>query len=80
MKLEKTKAEIDVYGEKVILSLPSVEAWERYQKRMKDGKVSEFKAAIDFIIEAGMSKNIANQLELPHIREVIEFLSGVKKK
>lgn len=80
MKLIKTVAEIDVYGEKVKLTLPSVSMWEEYQEKMIKGEVSEFRATQDFLVKCGMSEELVKEIELPHFRELVDFLSGVKKK
>ena len=79
MKLERTVAEIEIYGESVKLTLPSVSMWEEYQEIMRKGDVSEFKASQDFLVKCGVPEKIVHDLELAHIGELINFLSGVKK-
>jgi hypothetical protein len=79
MELEKTVAEIKVYGESVKLTLPSVSMWEEYQEVMKAGELSEFKASQDFLVKCGMPSELVKELELAHIGKLINFLSGVKK-
>jgi hypothetical protein len=80
MKLVKTEAEIDVYGEVVKLTLPSLAMWEKYQDAIREGKVTEFKATEDFLADCGFPKEMYKQLELGHISDIVNMLSGIKKK
>jgi hypothetical protein len=80
MKLTRTKSKVDVYGEVVELTIPSLKLWEQYQDVIRKGEVTEFKATEDFLFQCGMPRKLYKSLELEHVSDLVNHLSGIKKK
>lgn len=80
-KLERTKIEFDIYGEKFSVSRPTGGQLEDYFAAINAVAPEEANNyARQFLVSLGFTEKAARDLELPHIAQVFEQLTGVGKK
>jgi hypothetical protein len=83
MKLEfkKRLLEIDLYGEAITMSFPTVSQFKGYQKKLKEaGADGEVDTMLEFLCDLGLPKDKMDEMEPDHLKQVLEVLSGSKKK
>lgn len=83
MKLEfkKRKLDIDLYGEAVEMQFPTVKQYKDYQEKIKSAdKDRDYQIMIDFMIELGLPADKIDDMEPEHLGQIMETLSGSKKK
>jgi len=79
LKLEKRKLSVDVYGEKENLLFPSVRQQKAYLEELLKEGADEIALTSKYFTDLGMSEKSIESLELPHMYEVLEVISGQKK-
>ena len=81
LKLQRTKLEIDVYGESYNLRRPTVEEQDNYGKEVKNLKENEQTAVlISLIDKCGLPKKIQLGMEAQHLLQVVSALMPTEKK
>jgi hypothetical protein len=79
LKLEKRELKLDVYGKVENLIFPSVKQQQAYLKELLADDANEVEATSKYFVELGMSNDSIDVLELAHMYEVLEVISGQKK-
>lgn len=85
LKLERTVIKAEIYGQQVSLSRPkfgkalALESELSKLQEAKDiqGQISLMKG---FLAECGCPSELVDELEIEHLSQLIEVLSGSKKK
>lgn len=82
MKLEKTKVELEIYGEKVAMKLPTYKEATEYRTELNALPTSSDAAEVikKFLVAMGLPEAMFDQLEMNHVTEVLEFILAPKKK
>lgn len=81
MKLEKRVLEIEYGEEKLTLKYPTVlqiKEMTKKQQKIKD-PVDNVDIILDLLVELGMPKEIATELEQRHLESIMEVLIDSKK-
>jgi hypothetical protein len=82
MKLEKTKLQIEIYGEQLELRAPNY--LEASEYRMALNNLSEKSEATEiikgFLIKLGLTEAVFNSLEMGHVQDILEYVLTPKKK
>jgi hypothetical protein len=79
LKLERTKLKIDLYGEIIEASKPTygeVEALERELKEAKEDQPKITAVVKGFLGRSGID---ASKVEVEHLFQIIELITGKKK-
>lgn len=80
-KLERTKIEFDIYGEKFQVTRPSGGRLEAFFESLNDAQPEDVTAMTrTFLVGLGFSEEILKELEYDHLRQVMDQLTGVGKK
>lgn len=82
MKLERTKIELELYGEVFNLRKPTFKEAREYREELtKLGSESDATVVIEsFLEKMGLPKEKFQDLEFDHVNEIMEFLLISKKK
>jgi hypothetical protein len=81
LKIEKTKVEIELYGEAYSLSRPTVRQSQDYGKKVKDASDQETSdLVIDLLDSCGLPKKVTLDMEMEHLEMVIGALIPSSKK
>lgn len=81
-KFTRTIKEYEIYDTVVSLKTPLFTQLEDFEAKMKEIKddPKEVKLLLsEFLFQVGLDQSVFNQMELPHIFELIEDLCGKKK-
>lgn len=81
MELLRKNIELTVYGEKFDLKKPTALEAAEFKKSITgvEDDVLLVKIAIDFISSIGLRKEVAEQLDLGELQQVIEYITSKKK-
>lgn len=80
MKLELVKRvlELNLYGEKIEVSIPIVSQFKAYLKALEAENVDEFEEMIKFLVTLGLPREKIENMESGHLLKVIEAVSNPK--
>lgn len=78
MKFQKSELKIDIYGQEVTLSFPTIMQLKELDKKATKKGADEIGESISFLEKLGLPKHIAEELEPQHFKDIIEALT-VKK-
>lgn len=81
LKLTKTKLKFDVYGDTVECVRPSLKdtlEMEQKMKECKDDSQKIVEVILDFLSKQGFSKSLLESMEMGHLMQVIEVITGKK--
>jgi len=83
MKLEfkKRELELDIYGELVKMSFPTVSQFRVYQEKLShcSKDTDAFSLMTELLAELGLKKELIDGMEPEHLNLVMDTISGVKK-
>lgn len=81
MKLEfkRRELEINLYGKLVKMSFPNVSQFKKYQDELGKSE-NEVEIMLNFLTELGLDRKDIDDMEPEHLRQIIEVISGSKKK
>ena len=68
-----------IRGEEVSLNIPSAKKLAQHYDSTKDESINPIDASIDFIIDCGMDKKLANLLQPMELRAITDVLAGKLK-
>ena len=80
---QKTKVTVKIYGEEFSLMKPTVEQVEFIQSNNSDKEKSEkevFDDICKFLEILGMPSEFSKKMEIDHLLQLIEYLSGAFKE
>ena len=81
MKLVKSILELEVYGEKVELRKPTFKEAQSYRDELiklgESGDATE--VMVNFLEKLGLKKEIFDSLELAHVNQIMDLVTGSKK-
>lgn len=78
MKFVKSVLSFDVYGKSVEVRFPTVKEVRLFQEKMKD-KGDELTNTIEYLSVLGLPKEVAENMEMDHLQQIIESLISQKK-
>lgn len=82
MKLEKTKFQIEIYGQQIELRAPNYLEASEYRQALTNltEKAEATEIIKGFLGKLGLSEDVFNSLEMGHVQEILEFVLTPKKK
>lgn len=78
MEITRSKLKLKLYGEDYEMSFPTISKWREYQNKITKGDVDEITAAIGFLCDLGLPKDVCEDVELEHLNQIISAF--VQKK
>ena len=82
MKITRTVIEVEIYGEAVKLKRPNYKETQDYRENLK--KLAEHEDAgpvmKSFLVKMGLPEGLFEELEMTHISDILDLISGSKKK
>lgn len=76
----RTKLSVNIYGQELKLTKPTILQSESLSEKMKGIKQEEqFPLMLDFLKDCGLPIELAKQLEIEHFTQLVELLVGKKK-
>ena len=76
MDLSSTVLSLKWNGDEYKVKYPSVKAHMLYSKTLKEKKGKEGECLIDFLESLGLPKKVSYEMELGHLKQVAETISG----
>lgn len=82
LELYRTKVEVKIDGATHNLRLPTYKESIAYGKKIKavEGEDERADLLMSYLDELGLPKAVTETLELDHIGQVLDFITGSKKK
>lgn len=84
LELKRTKVEVSLDGKVYNLRLPTYRESIAYSKKIEaskgQGEDQKADLLIGYLADLGLPKDASESLELEHISQVLEFITGAKKK
>lgn len=77
---ERTKVKAVIYGKECMLTKPTVGQVEVMQAEVAKDEGNSMQIMKKFALEMGLPVDVANSMELDHFIQLIEQLTGQKKK
>ena len=78
-KFERSKVGINLYGQELELVKPSLRKISAMQERLQNPEEANITVFIDFLVECGMPKELAEDIEFDHANDLVVHLCGAKK-
>ena len=79
---QKTTLSVTIYGEKITFTAPSAyqlkSVQEQVERAATDGR-SALDVWFDWLCALGFPRPVIEQLEVEHLRELIDYITGSKK-
>lgn len=80
LKLEKKKEIVNIYGNEVEISLPTVKQLREFAEKSKQEGFDDFSGAVEMLVQAGVPSELVNELSPGDFKSLVEFVLDVKKK
>lgn len=77
---ERTKVRAMIYGKEIMMTKPTVGQVEVMQDAVAKDEKNSIKIMKQFALEMGLPIEVGNSMELDHFVQLIEQLTGQKKK
>jgi hypothetical protein len=82
--LKRTKVQYDIYGQVIEFDKPLYGRLKKLQEQItsipdENRGVESEKVVVEFMIEVGFPKELLLQMEMEHILEIVDDLTGKKK-
>lgn len=79
---ERTKVKASIYGKDYLLSKPTVGQIEDMQAQAEKEESSDKKSALmrKWVSGLGLPEAVSSEMEIDHFLQVVEVLTGTKKK
>ena len=79
MKFEKTKVVVEIYGEVVELTSPTVSMITKIQSVREENPDKILEALQEMLLSCGLKKDTLDSMEADHMNQLIEHLVAKKK-
>jgi len=79
LNFKKKQLNLDLYGEKVALTFPTVREFQSYESAIREGN-DDFKVMVSFLCSLGMTEDQINNCYPDDLKSIVDALSGVSKK
>lgn len=80
IKFERTILKFDIYGEIFEIKKPTYGEIEQFEIEFSSGDVQKrLEAVKNFLNTKGFTQEVLAKLEIDHIQEIFQYLSGKKK-
>jgi len=81
LKFERTKVSLEIYGEKLEVFRPTKAQHRMVLERVSttEDPIEVEKAWSEFLVNLGIPQAIVENLEVSHMRDLIDHMCGVKK-
>lgn len=77
---ERSKLKLSIYGSEYELSKPTYGQAIALQESIREGGESKSMLIMkEFLVSLGLKSEVIEQMELQHVLDLIEFISGKKK-
>lgn len=81
IEFKRTELELKIYGKDYRVRYPKVSEFQSYSaKAAKVEPEKQFDLTKDFLVKLGLDTEIVGELELAHLRQIVETVSGTEKK
>ena len=78
MEFKKRVLKINLYGESVEMTFPTVKQFKEFDKNKE--KENKFEMMCDFVVSLGFPDSKIDELEPAHLTQIINKLVGVEEK
>ncbi|MBO9668518.1 MAG: hypothetical protein J7501_17100 [Bdellovibrio sp.] len=80
IEFKRKKYRLNMYGEVLELTVPTVAQFESYQAKLKNKEIDSYQTMKEHLMELGMTEAQVIALDQDDFIKLISFLSNPKKK
>lgn len=62
------------------VKFPNIKALKEFREKTKGSEEESLELTIDFLVSLGLQKEVAEALEVEHLKQIIDSLAGDAKK